>query len=133
VGVSIEGISRFPRDLPGVPSAPMTFPPTDGPDSIGSQAAPPGTYLAECFWPGVTAAKLAAVATRAAGPSEATCLQLILIPDDEIVLGIFHAPSPDAVTEASRRVGLPSERIVECLAHQAAPHRPSPDGSALAG
>jgi len=98
----------------------MALPPTErGPDGIDSRAARPlATYMAECFWPGVTAAKVADVATRAAGPSEATCLQLILIPDDEIVLGIFHAPSPDAVTRASRRAGLPSERIVECLAHQ---------------
>jgi hypothetical protein len=80
-----------------------------------ARGQPADTYLAECYWPGVTAAKLGEAATRAAEPSEATCLQLILIPDDEIVLGLFHAPSEAAVTRASRRAGLPAERIVRSL------------------
>jgi hypothetical protein len=94
-----------------------------------ARGRPGTTYLAECFWPGVTAAKLADAATKAAAPSEATCLQLILIPEDEIVLGLFHANSSAAVTRASRRAGLPTERIVRCVAHEATPHQAPPNGS----
>jgi hypothetical protein len=80
------------------------------------------TYLAECYWPGVTAARLAAAAARAADDVEATCTELILIPDDEIVLALFQASSAAAVTHASRRAGLPAERIVQCLAQQGTPY-----------
>jgi hypothetical protein len=73
------------------------------------------TYLAECYWPGVTAARLAAAAARAAEDAEATCTELILIPGDEIVLALFRASSAAAVTQASRRAGLPAERIVKSL------------------
>jgi uncharacterized protein DUF4242 len=73
------------------------------------------TYLAECFWPGVSEAKLAAAAGRTAHDRTATCLEVILIPADEIVLCLFQAPSQSAVTTASRRAGLPSERVVESL------------------
>jgi len=41
----------------------------------------------------VTATKLAEAATRAAELAEATCLELILIPGDEIVLGLLQASS----------------------------------------
>ena len=76
---------------------------------------PAATYLAECFWPGVNATKLAETATRIAGHTDATCIELILIPGDEIVLGVFRAPSAAAVTQVSRRAGLPAERVVRSL------------------
>jgi len=40
-------------------------------------------------------------------------LRPILLPEDEVCLHLFEAPSADAVTEASRRAELRYERIVE--------------------
>jgi hypothetical protein len=73
------------------------------------------TYLAECFWPDVSAHKLARAAREITAASEASCFELILVPADEIVLALFQAPSPTAVTAASRRAGLPSERVIEAV------------------
>jgi hypothetical protein len=84
----------------------------------------PATYLAECFWPGVTAARVAEAAARAAEDAEATCIELILIHGDEIVLGLFQASSAADVTQACRRAGLPAERIVKSL--HVRPDRPEP-------
>jgi hypothetical protein len=73
------------------------------------------TYLAECFWPDVSESKVTAVARRIAAEGEAVCLELILVPADEIVLGLFQAPTAEAVTEVSRRAGLPVERVIEAM------------------
>jgi hypothetical protein len=73
------------------------------------------TYLAECFWPDVSAHKVALTAREISAASGASCLELIVVPADEIVLALFQAPSPAAVTAASRRAGLPSERVVEAV------------------
>jgi len=75
----------------------------------------PRTYLVECFWPGVDEAQVAAAAERVADDASVVCHELILVPADEIVLGLFHARSQTAIAEASRRAGLPSERIVESI------------------
>jgi hypothetical protein len=84
-----------------------------------------GVYLAECFWPGVSQrALLAAAGNTAQQPSPARCLELILVPADEIVLALYQAPSAAAVTAASRRAGLPSERVVDAL--RIAPLPPGP-------
>jgi Protein of unknown function (DUF4242) len=88
------------------------------------------TYLAECFWPGVTEAKLAAAAERVADDRSVTCQQLIFIPADEIVLCLFQAPSEAAINEAARRAGLPSERIVESIRIRPRRRRRSPAKSA---
>jgi hypothetical protein len=40
-------------------------------------------------------------------------LRPILLPDDEVCLHLFEAPSADAVKEASRRAELRYERIIE--------------------
>jgi hypothetical protein len=73
------------------------------------------TYLAECFWPDVSAHKLALAAREVVAARGASCLELILVPTDEIVLALFQAPSPGPVSAASRRAGLPSERVVEAV------------------
>jgi hypothetical protein len=83
------------------------------PAEPSGQARPSGTvFVAECFWPGVSETKLAAVAERAARDTGVACLELILIPADEIVLGLFRAPTAGAADDAARRAGLPAERIV---------------------
>src|SRR5262245_3592696 len=73
------------------------------------------TYLAECFWPDVSESRLADAARRIAAESEAVCLELILVSADEIVLGLFAASTPEAVTDVSRRAGLPVERVIEAV------------------
>jgi hypothetical protein len=85
------------------------------PSTPSSQQPAWSTYLAECFWPDVSAHKLALAAHEIAAASGAACLELILVPADEIVLALFRAPSPAAVTAASRRAGLPSERVIEAV------------------
>ena len=80
-------------------------------------ASPPtgGTYLAECFWPGVTEGELEAAARRIGRDHPAECLELILIPRDEIVLCLYRASTALAVTDAIRTAGFPAERIVESV------------------
>lgn len=74
----------------------------------------PRTYLVECYWPGVTEADLAAALARPEDEG-AHCLESILVPEDEIVLCVYEGPSEEAVRQASRRSGLPSERITESI------------------
>ena len=76
---------------------------------------PQQTYMVECFWPGVTTADFRAAAERVAPDDAATCLDLILIPADEILLLLFQADSRAAVRDASRRAGLRADRVIETL------------------
>jgi Protein of unknown function (DUF4242) len=77
----------------------------------------------ECFWPGVEEASLAEAIERTTRDPAAQCFDSILIPADEIVLCLFEGVSEQAVRDASRRAGLPSERVVECV--QLVPERSS--------
>ena len=76
---------------------------------------PQQTYMVECFWPGVTTDDLSATAERVAADEAATCLDLILIPADEILLLLFQADSRADVRDASRRAGLPADRVIEIM------------------
>lgn len=78
-------------------------------------ATPVVTYLVECFWPGVTRGRVESAASLVQRQASARCLELILVPGDEIVLGVFQGPSHAAVSEACRLSGLPCERIVETV------------------
>ena len=83
-------------------------------------------YTAECYWPGVTEAKLREAGARAAHAAEAVSregtrvryLGSVLFPGDEVVLFEFDAASPEAVRRASERAELSVERIVEALRMQ---------------
>ena len=80
-------------------------------------------YTAECYWPGVTEAKLREAGARAAHAAEAVSregtlvryLGSVLFPGDEVVLFEFDGASPEAVRRASERAELSVERIVEAL------------------
>jgi hypothetical protein len=125
--VDAERCSRAPvaRLLAGGQSPPFTSQPERGFLIVGrrrSRPRRPGTvsgvekmYLAECFWPDVSESKVTAVARRIAADGEAVCMELILVQADEIVLGLFQAPTPEAVTDVSRRAGLPVERVIEAV------------------
>jgi hypothetical protein len=75
-------------------------------------------YAAKCYWPGVTRTDLQQVADRArSGPgtpsSSVTYLGSLLFGADDLVLCLFCGPTRAAVIQASDRLGIPSERLME--------------------
>jgi hypothetical protein len=76
-------------------------------------------YLVECFWPGVSEGRVARAVRQltpaGAGKDAVVWVDSILVPDDEIVLCIFEARSPEAVRASATRAGLPADRIVGCV------------------
>jgi hypothetical protein len=76
-----------------------------------------GLYLAECFWPGAREQVLQRSPTR--------CLELILVPADEIALALYQAPSAWVMSAASRTAVLPSQRSMESQ-HPGGQHRGGP-------
>jgi hypothetical protein len=80
-------------------------------------------YTAECYWPGVTEAKLQQAAARAMQAAEAVAQQgvrvrylgAVLFPDDQVVLFEFDSASADAVQRVSERAELDVARIVASL------------------
>ena len=75
-------------------------------------------YAAKCYWPGATQADLEQVAERAgAGPgtpgSSAAYLGALLFVADDLVLCLFQSPTRAAVIQASDRLGIPCERLME--------------------
>ncbi|MGZ6661109.1 MAG: hypothetical protein ACXVHL_27490 [Solirubrobacteraceae bacterium] len=81
------------------------------------------TFMAECFWPGVTAPKVADVGERVRQASHAvSCgdgfvryLGAILVPTDEIALFLLEAASIGAATELAQQAAIPSERLLEIV------------------
>ena len=81
------------------------------------------TFMAECFWPGVTSQKVVDAGERlrhaaqaiASDDGHARFLGSVLIPSDEIALCLFEAASLDVATEVNRRAAIPSERILEIV------------------
>jgi hypothetical protein len=73
-------------------------------------------YAAKCYWPGITETDLEQVAERAAiaGPGRdgVSYLGSLLFADDELALCLFQGPSRAAVIQASDRLGIPSERLM---------------------
>ena len=76
-------------------------------------------YAAKCYWPGVTESDLEQVGERAAtaglGPGRdgVAYLGSLLFAADELVLCLFQGPSRAAVIQASDRLGIPSERLMD--------------------
>jgi hypothetical protein len=81
------------------------------------------TFMAECFWPGVSVQKVADAGERVRQASHAIgsnggsarYLGSILVPTDEIALLLVEAVSIDAATELARQAAVPSERILEIV------------------
>ena len=82
----------------------------------------PRGYLAECYWPGVSADKLAAAFARAEQAAAELrgqgrpvhVLGSILVPADEVVFWLFDGQEAD-VRAVSEKAGFPFERILESL------------------
>jgi len=76
-------------------------------------------YAAKCYWPGVTESDLEQVGERAAtaglGPGREGVAYLgsLLFAADDLVLCLFQGPSRAAVIQASDRLGIPSERLMD--------------------
>jgi hypothetical protein len=76
-------------------------------------------YAAKCYWPGVTHADLDHVAGRAAstglapGTGTVSYLGSLLFAADDLVLCLFCGPSRAAVIQASDRLGIPRERLMD--------------------
>jgi hypothetical protein len=81
------------------------------------------SYMAECFWPGVTepavrdagARGSQAAAALSAEGGRARFLGSILMPTDEIALYFFEATSSEAALDVTRRAAIPFERVVEVV------------------
>jgi hypothetical protein len=81
------------------------------------------TFMAECFWPGVTVEKVADVGERirqaacAIGPSARSghYIGSILVPTDEIAFCLFEAPSKATAAQLNKQAGIPSERVLQIV------------------
>ena len=98
-------------------------------------------YAAKCYWPGVTETDLEQVAARAggaglaAGNNTVAYLGSLLFAADDLVLCLFQGPSRAAVIQASDRLGIPRERLMDLAwlgpglsVHEEAPPRSPPSG-----
>ena len=82
----------------------------------------PRGYLVECYWPGVSADKLAAAVERVERAADELrgqgrslrFLGSILVPADETVFCLFDGEEAD-VRAVSEKAGVPFERILESL------------------
>ena len=76
-------------------------------------------YAAKCYWPGVTRADLQQVAGRATdtgldtGSGTVSYLGCLLFAADDLALCLFYGPSRAAVIQASDRLGIPCERLMD--------------------
>jgi hypothetical protein len=87
-------------------------------------------YAAKCYWPGVTQADLEDIAERAPqadpGRDRIAYLGSLLFAADDLVLCLFQGPTRAAVIQASERLGIPSERLMD--AAWLGPDRPAREG-----
>jgi hypothetical protein len=92
-------------------------------ESLGQDGHRAMTFMAECFWPGVSTQKVVDAGERVRQASHALgCnggfaryLGSILVPTDEIALLLVEAVSIDAATELAQQAAIPSERILEIV------------------
>jgi hypothetical protein len=81
------------------------------------------TFMAECFWPDMSEAKVQAAGTRAGHTARAASrdgdairyLGAILIPADDVAFCLFEASSAQLVRKISQRAEIPFERILETV------------------
>jgi hypothetical protein len=93
-----------------------------------------GTFLAECYWPGMTEDRVreilqqvgqAARLRRRAGVRQ---LGSFLVPSDGMVIFLLEGASLTAVQKAAELADVPFDRIVEC--RHIAVGGPAPEASA---
>jgi Protein of unknown function (DUF4242) len=93
------------------------------------------TYVVEAYEPrgrgaevlsGLEARARAAAIELSTSGSPARYVRAIFLPEDEICLHVFEAPSREVVREAARRAGLTEARITEAV-ERGFPAPPSPE------
>jgi hypothetical protein len=90
-------------------------------------------YAAKCYWPGVTESDVEQVTERAgraglaSGRTPVSYLGSLLFAADDLVLCLFQGPSRAAVIQASDRLGIPRERLMDSL--WLGPGQSSPEGA----
>jgi hypothetical protein len=78
-----------------------------------------GTFMVECYWPGITEAQVREILERPGlaghppGQREIHPLGSLLVPSDGMVIFLFEGASPAAIREAASLAGVPFDRIVE--------------------
>ena len=95
--------------------------PSVDPMSILSPTLP--CFLVEWYRPELTggsldrtAAKLAdCAATMRDEGSSVELLMTLAVPTDEVLYGVFAAPSAKSVSETCRRAGIPAERLTKAV------------------
>lgn len=95
-------------------------------------------YLAECYWPGVTAEKLASLLGRAYTAAEELRREGVqvgvtgswLMPGDEVAFLLVDASTLEAARALNERAGVPFERIVEVISIRAGEQRAGSGGPA---
>ena len=90
-------------------------------------------YAAKCYWPGVTHTDLERLMDRAAqaglglGRDRVAYLGALLFAADDLVLCLFQGPSRAAIIQASERLGIPFERLMDSA--WLGPDRPALQGA----
>jgi hypothetical protein len=90
-------------------------------------------YAAKCYWPGVTKTDLEQVTERAgraglaSGSTTVIYLGSLLFAADDLVLCLFKGSSRAAVIQASDRLGIPCERLMDSA--WLAPDQSRPEGA----
>jgi hypothetical protein len=80
-------------------------------------------YLVEWYRPELTAGQLDLTAAKlgdcaAAMREEGSSVRLLMtlaVPTDEVLYGVFVAPSAKTVSETCRRAGIPAERLTKAV------------------
>ena len=78
------------------------------------------SYVAECFWPGVTRAELESLDVRASlcsgrmsgAEQQVLYVGSMLMPEDEVVFCFFEGPSAEAIAGTARAAEIPFARIL---------------------
>ena len=89
-----------------------------------------GTFMVECYWPGITEAQVREIVGRPGLAGHPPGLRAIhplgslLVPSDGMVIFLFEGASPAAIREAAALACVPFDRIVEVR------HIPPPAASA---
>jgi hypothetical protein len=79
-----------------------------------------GTFMVECYWPGITEAQVREILERpglaghSPGQRAIHPLGSLLVPSDGMVIFLFEGACPAAIREVASLAGVPFDRIVEC-------------------
>jgi len=82
-------------------------------------------FILETYTPRLSASDLDDVVARAKNATtgtEVSHIRTYLVPEDEMCMHVFEAPSSAAVHDVAARAGLEIERIIQTVGEQADPN-----------